>query len=371
MNKHEYAKNIKDVIYLSYCSVKGKIPSAGRIAAMDIDGVRKAAEDHMLSAICSMALESAGIIDEELKRERGNAQRNIAVMDVNKTFVLSRFESEGIWYMPLKGSVLKNIYPRIGMRQMCDVDILIDASRADDVKQIMESLGYSVHSFGYGIDDDYYKLPISNFEMHRGLFGPEHDEKLFEYYKNIKEKLIKDEENEYGYHFSNEDFYIYITAHEYKHYSESGIGLRAVLDAYVYLSKFLDDMDIEYIEAECKKLGIYEFEKQSRSLALDLFGGKKLTKEDNSMLNYIVFSGTFGNFNNFLNNKLDGYGRDRKGKLTFVFRRFFPTFKDLKMMYPFVYKHKILLPFLFFYRIGKGLTVSRKKIKTEIKALLK
>ena len=42
---------------------------------------------------------------------------------------------------------------------------------------------------------------------------------------------------------------------------------------------------------------------------------------------------------------------------------------EIKAYHPFFYKHKILLPCLFFYRLGRAVTVSRKKTKAQLKIL--
>ena len=47
--------------------------------------------------------------------------------------VMAHFEKEGIDYVPLKGWIIKNLYPKPDMRSMCDVDILI---RDEDKKKI-------------------------------------------------------------------------------------------------------------------------------------------------------------------------------------------------------------------------------------------
>ena len=49
----------------------------------------------------------------------------------------------------------------------------------------------------------------------------------------MKSRLIKDAGNNYGYHFSPEDFYMYMTAHEYKHYSSEGTLLRSLFDIFL------------------------------------------------------------------------------------------------------------------------------------------
>lgn len=46
------------------------------------------------------------------------------------------FEKAGIWYLPLKGVILKEMYPVYGIRQMADNDILFDFTYRKEVKDI-------------------------------------------------------------------------------------------------------------------------------------------------------------------------------------------------------------------------------------------
>lgn len=377
MDKREYIRAIKDVIYLAYCGVNGKIPSSARVQKMDISAVYEASQKHLLTAICAMSLESAGIKDDRFTQASAKAIRRIIQMDIDRAQLFEHFEKENIWYMPLKGSLLKDLYPKYGMRQMSDNDILFDSTRAEDVKRIMESMGFTCDHFGKGNHDVYFKQPVSNFEMHTTIIN-RNDKRLFEYYLNVKDRLIKDEGNDYGYHFSDEDFYVFMTAHEYKHYSKGGTGLRSVLDTYVYLSKLGDKLDMQYIKTECKKLGMAEFESQSRSLAMNLFGAKKLTEENKQMLKYIAFSGTYGTIENMINNKVAKYGNSKLAKMKYTLGRLTiplseknERYSAWKAYYPWFYEKKYRIPLLFFYRFGKGLTVSRKKITQEIRILSK
>ncbi len=377
MDKREYFKAIKDVIYLAYCGVTERRADEARVRNMDITAVYEAAKKHMLTAICAMALESAGVRDKRFTQEMGKAIRKNVQMDIDRAQIFERFEAEKIWYMPLKGSLIKDLYPKYGMRQMSDNDILFDSTRAEDVRVIMESLGFTAEHFGHGNHDVYFKRPVSNFELHTGLFGASHDPVIYGYYKNIRSVLIKDEGNAYGYHFSHEDFYIYLTAHEYKHYSGGGTGLRSVLDTFVYLTKFGGSLDMEYIRGECEKLGIAGFEAESRSLAMNLFGAKKLTDENKKMLRYIVFSGTYGNIGNSVNNRVAKYGSGKLAKMKYTLGRLTvpisessPRYSAMQSFYPWFYEKKYRIPLLFFYRLMRGLTVTRKKAVSELKVLL-
>ncbi len=87
--------------------------------------------------------------------------------------------------MPLKGTLLKDLYPKTGMREMADSDILFDASRCGDVKRIMKSLGFEIKAYGTDPHDSYLKPPVSNFEMHRKLFDDSFDKRIAEYYKDV------------------------------------------------------------------------------------------------------------------------------------------------------------------------------------------
>ena len=225
----------QDVIYLVSCAVNDRIPDTGRIAAMDLAAVCAFASRHMIAAAAAMALQSAGCREKCFRQTAAAAQRKAVIFQKTLEDVKKGLEEAGIWYMPLKGAVLKDLYPKYGMREFADHDILFDASRAEDVKAIMEGLGFTAKRFGISYHDSYCRNPCLNFEMHRSLFSLGTDEKLYAYYQHVEDRLIS---NGYEKRFTPEDFYVYMTAHEYKHYSSGGTGLRSLTDTYVYLILF-------------------------------------------------------------------------------------------------------------------------------------
>lgn len=356
-----------DVIYLASCAVNQKMPESERISAMDLDEVYSLASRHMITAVIAFALESAGFKDKRSVNAIAVAMRKTAIYEKSWGQIKQELEDANIWYMPLKGASLKGLYPKYGMREFADHDILFDASRAEDVKEIMEELGFSAKSFGFGNHDVYHKAPCLNFEMHRTLFSPRRDERLFEYYRDVEGRLLRGSGFERS--FIPEDFYIYFLAHEYKHYAKSGTGLRSLLDTWVYLNRIT--LDEAYVNREVGKLGIGDFEKQNRSLSLHLFAGKELTELDQKVLDYILSSGTFGTFQHKVQNKMQMKG---KSKVQYALSRFFvPVSKKTKDyafyadVYAFFYKHKILLPFLPFYRIFRAMKSG--KLKAEVNAI--
>ena len=172
MTDSEYRSAMADVAWLAGCSVRQEVPDRRRLSGVKRKNLLAAAERHKLVSAIGMALESAGIRDPDYVKATAAVQRRIAILDADRAAVLNRLEEAGIWYMPLKGAVLKDLYPRFGMREMADNDILFDAERAGDVRRIMTGLGFSVEEYDEGNHDAYHKRPVSNFEMHRTLFPP-------------------------------------------------------------------------------------------------------------------------------------------------------------------------------------------------------
>ncbi len=261
----------KDLIYLLSCAVNGITPNTARVQAMDLERLYRLAKFHTVRGAVCIALKRAGVEDKAFYQAYKKAVRKNIYLDMERTAILSNFEDKGIWYMPLKGSVLKDLYPENGMREMADNDVPFDAEKQEQSKAIMLSHSYTAKHYGVGNHDVYMKPPVLNFELHTALFGSAHAEPLYNYYADTKCLLRKDEGNNYGYHFSDEDFYVYMTAHEWKHYSGGGAGIRSLLDCYVYCKIKGDLLDWEYNTAQCRQLEITDFEKERRALAVKIF----------------------------------------------------------------------------------------------------
>ena len=373
-----------DMLYLCACAVNGVCPSEEKTSAMDLAKLCKVCKDHSLSAISAMALsQTSAPIPKEWLAEKEKAVRKNILFDAERERICRFLESNGIWHMPLKGVIIKDMYPKFGMRQMADNDILYDEKFQNTVLEFMKESGYDAASVGAGAHDTYYKEPIYNFEMHRMLFSEMSDafsgkgkNKFFEYYKNVKERLLPVEGKSFAYRFNDEDYYVYVTAHEYKHYSGGGTGLRSLLDRYVYLSK-KKELDFGYIEAECQKLGIADFERASRALCLRVFASSelpKLTESEEAMLSEYLFFGTYGTLERSYKNKLKALGGgkiDKKAKMRYFLGRLFPPMEFYKTSYPLAYKTKVLIPFVWLKRVLRALFKRRKAIKSEINIVKK
>ena len=334
----------------------------------DLSFVLSLAKYHKVSALASLAIENPG---QEWSNAKLDAVRRTVLFDKERAAIFSFFEEKGIWYCPLKGIVLKDLYPKYGIREMADNDILVDASKTDEIRNFMLSKGFKDKPYLNTNHEEYEKDPIYNFEMHHDLFLD--NSAFYSYYKDVKGRLIKDNDNSFGYHFSNEDFYIYFIAHTQKHLLLSGTGLRPLIDIYLFLSKN-KDLDWEYVLKELEIMKISETEKVLRALSSKLFSDSEssltLEEKETDMLIYILGSGVYGNDENALFNRIKRF-EDNEGnnRIKYIYQRSFLPEDILKYYHPFFYKHVWSRPFLAIYRIMKGVLFKRDKIKKEYRLL--
>lgn len=384
------------IIYLTICGLLEETPCGDFLRAMDWQQVFALGEVHNLTALTGIGVECAVkggvVLSEEQNRvyetwieQKNKAIRKNILIDMERRELESYLEKKGIWYMTLKGIVLKEMYPSSGMRQMADNDILFDDAYAEQVRDFFSSRDYQIESFGHGNHDVYIKKPVYNFEMHRSLYSHSHQEGWKEYYENIKSKLCPVTEVRYA--FSDEDFYVYLIFHAYKHHSVCGTGLRTLADIFVCLYKFEEKMNWAYILEQCRILGTDRYEEQMRILAKKVFAKellevsageftgtllRKLTKEEKQLLEYLLNSGTYGTMENRVNNQVKTYEAQGKRNAKFLYfrKRLFPEMEFYKEHYPFVFRHKWLIPGFVVYRLGRGLILRGKFIVAEVRALL-
>lgn len=373
-----------DMLWLTSCALHGEVPERERFLAMDLEGVCRVAVAQSMTGMTYYAVEPflKAFPEEELptgwseilkkwREAREMTIRKIMLLDAERRIILQFLDKEGCWYMPLKGILIKELYPKLGMRQMSDNDILYDKKYVKKLRAFMEARGYTTVSCGKGNHDEYEKEPVYNYEMHRELFATTSSKEFAKYYADVKSRLIKDGGDGLGYHFTTEDHYVYLMCHEYKHFAGGGTGLRSVVDCYLYNAKYRETMDVSAVDKELKALEIQDFERLFRELAMKVFAKERaqlpvqeleaiLTDQELLELASCFDAGTYGTMEKRVENKLQQMqGADgevsTKTKWKYYRNRLFPPMEHYKEFAPVVYKYKILIPFYCVYRWGKGL----------------
>lgn len=352
-----------DALYLAGCALRGETPRWD--PKKDLGPLFRFCKFHTVTAIVAMALEAFWSscpaedgVCQQWKQVKDMAIRKNLLLNTERQTIIAHLESLGCRYMPLKGSLLQFDYPKFGMRQMTDNDILIDPGQRTQIHDYLIGRGYTTGFYLQKEVDTYQKPPVYNFEMHISLFDRIEGEDLAEYYRDVWSRTVKDPDNQWGYHLTDEDFYVYMLAHAYKHLINGGIGIRNLLDIQVYLQKH-PKMDLCYVNRELKKLGALEFEQMCRGLCRKLLEGDPyqavLTEREQRVMVSFFTSGTFGTdeqrFTNMVRKMQKDGGRITfRAKLKYAFRRLFPPMELLRVDYPDIDRKRWKIPFILLKR---------------------
>ena len=320
--------------------------------------------------------------------------------DAEREQVFAALAQAGLSYLPMKGTLLANYYPRPEMRSMADNDFLYgfvepdpaggfrisgatDAQRKATVERgvrtierVMCELGYTAKSLRAGHHESFEKQPIFNFEPHRRLVSP--SSPMAAYYENPWSRAIQDEHDPHLFRFSDEDEYVYVMAHAFKHFDAAGCGIRFVADVRVFLDTKGMGMNWDYTFAELQKAGLFDFEARVRALADTAFGGacalQPLPPDQAQLLQYLLGSGTYGNNVRMVENRLDKQKTQHEGDLAAAKRGYLrerlTNTEALEYLFPHASKIAPLRPALQLARYARGVVRNPKKLANEIKLLL-
>ena len=273
-------------------------------------------------------------IFEAFVKARYAALRRDILFDAEREKIYSIFRAEKIPYASLKGIIIKDMYPARGVREFVDNDILIDPSRANDVRRIMKDLGYKAIA-GDEIHDTYHKDNLYCFEMHRRLYEIRRDKKNRDMWKYF----LPDSEGSLSHHMRDEDLYVYLVAHYAKHCREGGAGARFLGDFYLIRKKFFDspDFDRAYVKEQLISFGVEDAEETIAENVRMLFVEGALS--DNAIRECFV-GGSHGSYARKI-----ALGIQSEGKLKYIIKKLFPPFSLMVFRYRILRKMPFLLPF--------------------------
>ena len=292
--------------------------------------------------------EALGIIRARLQK---SIMRTLVQVSELKKIVES-FEVAGIKNQPMKGSCMKYMYPTPEMREMSDIDILIDADRMQEAGKKLTELGYKKYSEAVH-HDEYSKPPYMIVEAHCAMYDKNADAGQYNYFKSFSRATLC-EGMKYTYEFNINDFYVYMLAHMAKHFYLAGCGVRNLVDIYVYLEKYGTQLDRAYIKKELEKCGIYDFSQHVEELAYTWLEGRKSTPFLDDLFQYMLDCGLFGKQENALWHKFAKNKNNKKvTKLQLKRMYYFPSVAYLSEDYPWLERLPFLLPLAWVIRFVK------------------
>lgn len=251
--------------------------------------------------------------------------------------VFQVFEVAKVPFLPLKGSVIRYMYPEPWMRTSCDIDILVkkeDLECASDV--LVNNLGFvqgihATHDISF-----FSKKKEVHIELHYDLI--EEDVLKDALLNHLWDVAYPIDGKSFWYEVPDEYFYYYHIAHMAKHYKQSGCGFRPFVDIWVL------NHCVKFDSVKRKKLllkgNFLVFANNAEKLSEIWFGNDKHDDLTSLMEEFIACSGTYGSHNNSI-----VFKQAREGnKILQIFHRIFMPYNIIITKYPILKKHPILLP---------------------------
>lgn len=299
-----------------------------------------------LSHTVGDALSKAGLLSDVAKEKFKKWQYLAFFRYQRSEYELSEMrrvlDEAGIPYMPLKGTVIRDLYPDPAMRVSCDIDILVPKERAMEAKALFtDKLGYRYDGMG---DHDHQFFTPSELviELHFQLYKTE--DRVVYALGDVKEHMDLVAEDRLEYRMSGAYLYAYMIAHMAKHFHEGGCGVKPFADLYVMQKRM--SYDREEALSMLKEAGLYRFTLAMEALTEYWFSDGKKPKDCDEIVSYLIEGGAYGGIQGCLVSK-----KGAKSGLSYLLGRIFIPFSEMAERYPRLLRCKLLLPFYYVKRI--------------------
>lgn len=268
---------------------------------------------------------------------------------------------QGINHLVLKGTTLKKFYPENIVRTSTDIDFYVDENDLALVDKTLKNLGFSFERIYNECDYNYIKEPRYYVEIHTSMEGFSREQK--EVLKGLAHAAWSTEQPKSQ--LSDNDTYIYLVFHMYKHFVIAGAGVRMLLD--MYLVRKSRALDFSYITPVLKKLGVDGFEEVVSKICRVLFENEKADDDIKDVIAFIFDSGAFGKSSSSMylskiNTEQTQITQAKRKSVAYGL-----GFEAMKERYPVLKKHPVLYPFSFVYRFFYGVLHRRDVLESEHK----
>ena len=359
----ESEKLLFKLISTAICEQNIDVNAFEKVSGQDIESMWKLAGVHSLCPVISAALVNNNLCDGDLRDFFVSEIYRAIRSDEMRTYELKNMcdvlNRERIPHIPLKGVIIKNMYPESWYRTCSDIDILVHKQNFEKTLDIfINQLKYSVikkdeHDIGLRSPSGIY------VELHHKLMESfVFEDKTF---PDAWEYSHKTSEESYTYHMCDEMFYLYHIAHMAKHFKYGGFGIRLLID--LWILNHIDNIDYDKRNNLIDFASLKEFNYAVNRLSDIVFLGQESDETYDFFLRFILDSGTHGT----KSNEVISY-RNNKNKTSYMLSRIFMPYKEFCLVYPELKTKKWLYPYRSVCRWLKILLrMDYKRISDEMK----
>lgn len=364
------------LIDLLSAAIRGRAPENVNTEGIDWRAVYQEAKAHDVYSLVYPVLEMLESFqrpDTQLMAEWRRASQTSGIRQVQHLQqiceVLRQLNHAGIEAVPLKGLVVRSLYPHPELRSMSDADLLVRTEYLERTKEILLQMHYlctedttEKHLF---FEHEIYPA----IELHRLLLDENRLKNSNVFEREIWERVVPGELNQTPVLFlSSEDLAIHLCIHMAGHFITCGFGLRQLCDFVLLIESSAVEMDWNLFRQLEEQLGIALFVSALFAVFSRLFGMKipaevKLEIPENDSLidlfiDDIFDGGLFGRktSDRIFANSMLRYSNPAKGhsgfpKTAYYLSLLFPSAQKLHRRFSYAKKLPLLLPAAWIHRL--------------------
>ena len=267
--------------------------------------------------------------------------------------VMRSLVEAGFRFVPLKGWYIRDLYPRTSMRQMTDVDLLVEDYDYNTICSVMGQLGFTPENDGESYEKhDVFHKGIVTMEVHRRLTddsGP---------IRNWESRMWERVTQEPGgmLRMSPEDVYIHHFVHMRHDFVNGWFGLRRIVDTWL-LQRDCGGLDVGYVNGVLESLDTARFRDRMCWLARVVMGEEPMDDKAELLIRYAFDCGIYGSAISHKAGRIAqmSKGNSTLGKISSVTAAVFLPWGRMKAQFPELERWPVLLPVCWAKRIVRYL----------------
>lgn len=332
------------------CMQAPSVPIA--VAEQEWRALYALAKKHDLAHVVGAALppekaaELSGELTQRLQKAAWAAIYRYEKMHHVQKELYAILEREEIPFVPLKGAVIRSLYPDPWLRTSSDIDVLVHPEDLERVAALLVEQHQYRRDVQGSHDISLYAPGEVHVELHYDLIEDGVVGDVNEILHSVWQNVCLKEESAYHYEMCDELFFFYHIAHMAKHVVHGGCGIRPVLDLWLLEHRMPQN---EKRDELLQKGGLLSFANAMRALANAWFSDGERDERTLRLQEYLLHGGVYGTRENRVQIQQSKTG----SRLRYACSRIFLPYETIKFHYPILQKHRWLTPFCEVRRWGK------------------
>jgi hypothetical protein len=364
------------------CALKGeRLPIQEDVTGEEWTAILDIARIHnLLPMIFEAVYDQPGLKDMPVAAScRGAVRREVfsqTMRTVEFLQLYGKLRRAGVTPLVVKGMVCRNLYPLPDHRPSGDEDVLIPPEQFETAHRVMLGFGMTTEepeeNFESKYEIPYRKAGSSLYiELHKHLFQPRSGAygHLNGYFEGVHDRAVEEKiQGAAILSMAPTDHLFYLICHAFKHFLHSGFGIRQVSDINLYATHYGSRIDWAQVLENCREIKAEKFAAAmfrigENYLVFDPVAAcyphqwREILVDEGPMLADLLAAGVYGasdmSRKHSSNITLTAVENQKQGKNASggVLKSLFPAAKDLEGRYPYLKKHRVLLPVAWASRI--------------------